>query len=264
MSESTWPAAPGPRTYVVTGSAGGLGSAVVELLEADGSTVIGVDIAAADVRADLADPVARAEGLADVVARVGGRLDGLVVCAGVGTHVEPTSVIARVNLSAALDTLAALRPALAAGDDPACVVVGSNSASMVPADHELVTTFLDADEDTAAKAAEQEDGALVYPAAKRALTVAVRRMATDWAADGIRLNVVAPGPIETPLLAQGLEHPIHGDAIRALPVPLDRFADRVEVARIVHLLLGPLTAFVHGSVWYVDGGTDALVRPDAF
>ncbi|MDX1510449.1 MAG: SDR family oxidoreductase [Nitriliruptorales bacterium] len=261
---ASWPPAAEPRTLVVTGSAGGVGSAVKELLEADGSRVIGVDIAGAEVACDLADPVARKEGLLEAAALAGDELGGLVVCAGVGTHVEPASVIARVNHFSAVDTLDAMRPLLAATEDAACVVVGSNSASFAPADAPLLELFLEGDEEAGAAAADAEDGALVYACAKRALTVAARRRAVEWAADGIRLNVVAPGPIDTPLLRGGLEHPVHGDAIRALPVPLDRWADRVEVARIVHLLLGPLTSFVHGAVWFIDGGTDALARPTQF
>lgn len=261
---SDWPAAGEPRTHVVTGSAGGLGSAITALLEADGSTVIGVDIGDADVTCDLADPESRARGLAEAVERVGGELAGLVVCAGVGTHVSPPSVIARVNHFAAIATLEAFRPLLAQADDAACVVVGSNSASFAPPETPLINIFLGGDEEAAAAAADAEDGALVYAAAKRALTVATRRMSPKWADDGIRLNVVAPGPVDTPLLHGGLSHPTHGDAIRALPVPLGRWADRMEVARIIHLLLGPLTAFVHGSVWFMDGGTDALARPDSF
>jgi NAD(P)-dependent dehydrogenase (short-subunit alcohol dehydrogenase family) len=144
------------------------------------------------------------------------------------------------------------------------VVVGSNSAAFAPPETPLIDIFLEGDEEAAAAAADAEDGALVYAAAKRALTVATRRMSPEWAAEGIRLNVVAPGPVDTPLLQGGLAHPTHGDAIRALPVPLDRWADRMEVARIIHLLLGPLTSFVHGAVWFIDGGTDALARPDQF
>ena len=71
-----------PGSTVVTGSASGLGAALVALLEAEGRSVIGVDRHDADIVADLGTVDGRDAAIAEILARSGGRLDGLVSCAG--------------------------------------------------------------------------------------------------------------------------------------------------------------------------------------
>jgi NAD(P)-dependent dehydrogenase (short-subunit alcohol dehydrogenase family) len=78
------------------------------------------------------------------------------------------------------------------------------------------------------------------------------------------LNAVAPGAVTTPLLQGGLEHPILGDAIRGFPIPTGGFGTPDDVAAAITFLLSPDAAFCCGSVLFVDGGSDALFRPDEF
>jgi NAD(P)-dependent dehydrogenase (short-subunit alcohol dehydrogenase family) len=66
------------------------------------------------------------------------------------------------------------------------------------------------------------------------------------------------------MLAATALHPIWSRGMAALPIPLGRQAEPEEMAAIVAFLLGPDAGYVHGSVWYADGGTDASVRPDHF
>lgn len=70
------------------------------------------------------------------------------------------------------------------------------------------------------------------------------------------------GPIDTPLLQGGLDDPELGPLIEALPVPLDRRASADEIAAVAEFLLSDDAAYVHGSIVFCDGGSDALVRPD--
>ncbi len=53
-----------------------------------------------------------------------------------------------------------------------------------------------------------------------------------------------------------------GDLIRAYPIPLERWGEPDEIAAGVWFLLSPETAWITGVVLFVDGGTDALLRPD--
>ena len=99
---------------------------------------------------------------------------------------------------------------------------------------------------------------------KLALTRALRRRAGTWAAEGVRLNAVAPGPVDTPLLAGSLADETLGPLVEALPVPLRRRATANEIAAAVGFLLDPAQGYVHGSILFVDGGSDALLRPDSF
>ena len=67
----------------------------------------------------------------------------------------------------------------------------------------------------------------------------------------------------SPLLQQGLDDPTFGPLIEALPVPTGAIGTPAEVAAVIDFLLGPDASYVHGSIVFVDGGIDALLRPDA-
>ena len=103
-----------------------------------------------------------------------------------------------------------------------------------------------------------------YPATKTAVARWARRNApTDaWAGSGITLNVVAPGAVETPMLQATRDDPTIGRFIDTFPVPIGRKGTADELAAVVAFLLGPDARFFCGSVVFVDGGTDALLRAD--
>ena len=107
-----------------------------------------------------------------------------------------------------------------------------------------------------------KDGTTSYSNAKRALAQAIRRRALEWGGLGIRLNAVAPGKMETPMLDGLLARPEFAPTIDALPVGLGRSAPPDEMAAVVVFLLGREASYVHGQVLFVDGGSDAVVRPD--
>ena len=64
--------------------------------------------------------------------------------------------------------------------------------------------------------------------------------------------------------APGLGATCDGAAIRAFKIPIGRMGEPSEVAGTIAYLLGPETGFVHGAIWYIDGGADAFVRPERF
>jgi NAD(P)-dependent dehydrogenase (short-subunit alcohol dehydrogenase family) len=252
-----------PRTVAVTGAGSGIGAAVLRHLSDAGSKVIGVDQRNAEIEADLSTPTGRQKATATVAAHARDSLEGAVVCAGVGPHVGTTALIVSVNYFGAVAVLDGLLPALARGDAPAAVAICSNAASLTPCDEPLLDALLGGDEAAARARADTLDGATVYGTSKLALARAVRKRAGAWGQARVRLNAVAPGPVDTPLLAAGLQHPVLGPLIEALPVPLGRRATPDEIARAVAFLLEPTNGFVHGSVLFVDGGSDALMRPAA-
>jgi NAD(P)-dependent dehydrogenase (short-subunit alcohol dehydrogenase family) len=252
---------------VVSGCATGIGAATRARLEAQGCEVIGIDLAGVEVEADLSLPAGRKAAIDAVLERSGGRLDRAVMCAGLGGHIDDIAAVVSVNYFGAVELLDGLLPALREGDAPAAVAICSNSAQMMEsiAEADFVQSLLDHDEERAREqvcAAGQ--GQVAYMGSKNALGRAIRRRAREWGQAGVRLNAVAPGVTRTPLLEGGLASPGSGEAIRALEVPLDRWAEPDEIAGVVAFLLGPEAANVHGAVWYTDGGTDAVVRPERF
>ncbi|MBI3785226.1 MAG: SDR family oxidoreductase [Deltaproteobacteria bacterium] len=251
---------------VVTGSASGIGKATREHLEASGQQVLGIDLRDAECIADLATAEGRRAAIAAVAARCGGVVDGVVACAGVGPQVESRTLIVSLNYFGAQAILAGLHDQLARGKRPAAVAVSSNSAVLPTADGALADACLDGDEAHARDLAELLSGAQVYAASKLALARWVRRTAhgAQWAGAGIRLNAVAPGAVQTPLLQEGLDHPAFGPAIRNFPIPLGGFGSPAQIAAAIVFLLSEQAAFCCGSVLFVDGGTDAMLRPDSF
>jgi NAD(P)-dependent dehydrogenase (short-subunit alcohol dehydrogenase family) len=249
----------------VTGSASGIGAAIQERLEADGDRVIGVDLYDAEVVTDLSTPEGRQRAVAAVCESAGGALDRLVVCAGLGAHVEDLARIASVNYFGAVDVMDGLLGELAGRPGAAAVAVCSNSAQFAPFDeHPYVLALLDHDEAKAREIVAQENGFVAYSGSKHALCRAVRRRAKPWGEAGVHLNAVCPGATETPLLRGSIEHPVWGPGVAALEIPLGRRAEPSEIAAVIAFLLGPDASYVHGSTVYIDGGNDAVVRPDRF
>lgn len=252
-------------TACVSGSASGIGAAVRQRLERDGTRVIGVDLRDAEVIADLATPSGRKAAVEGALDACGGVLDRAVLCAGVGSHVDDTSLIASVNYFGCVELLDGLLPALARGRAPAAVAMCSNSAQMAPlADHPYVQALLEGDEARARALAAEANGFVAYAGSKHALGRAVRRRAVAWGEAGVRLNAAAPGPVRTPLLEGSAAHPVFGPGLASLKVPLGRFAEPSEIAALVAFMLGPEAAYMHGSIVYMDGGNDAQARPDRF
>jgi NAD(P)-dependent dehydrogenase (short-subunit alcohol dehydrogenase family) len=247
------------RTYVVTGSASGIGAATTRYLEAGGGRVVGVDRHDAQIVADLATRAARREAARVVADVTGGLVDAVVACAGMWAE---NDLPVRVNYFGVVELVDALQPLLAQGHAPGVVVV-SSAAIDHPCDETTVTACLDGDEDAAAAAANAAPR-LAYSSGKRALARWVRREAPTerWAGAGITLNGVAPGTIVTPMSATALDHPKGAARLdKAIPMPLGGHGRPEQVAALLSWLAGPDNKLVTGQVVFVDGGADAVLRP---
>lgn len=258
------------RTYLVTGSASGMGRAVTEKLAAAGNSVIGVDLRDADVIADLSTPAGRRAAADAVLERCGGVLDGAVLAAGLGPIPGRQRLIAQVNYFGVVELLTAIRPALACAAAAKVVVVASNSTTTTPmVPRRAVRAFLAGDADKALHAVRlfgKHSAAMSYAASKIAVARWVRRQAVtgDWGGAGIRLNAIAPGAVMTPLLAEQLDDPTEAKAIAAFPVPIGGYGDPGQLADWMLFMLSDAANFLCGSVIFVDGGSDAYFRPDSW
>lgn len=256
------------RVYVVTGAASGMGRAAADRLRGDGHRVIGVDLRDTEVIADLATPEGRSDAAAAVLALANGKLDGAVLAAGVGPRpgVENVPTILSVNYCGVVELAKAWRPALAFTGSAKVVVVGSNSATTMPmVPGRAVRALLRGDLDAAARAVRvfrSAAPAMAYGASKIALMRWVRRTAVEpaWSGAGIRLNAIAPGAIDTPLLGEQLAAPRQARAVRSFPVPIGGFGNSAHLGEWMHFMVSDAADFLCGSVIFVDGGSDAYFR----
>jgi NAD(P)-dependent dehydrogenase (short-subunit alcohol dehydrogenase family) len=250
----------------VTGSASGIGAAVCEQLRAAGHTVIGIDRHQAEVIADLSSPEGRADAAKQVLTLSNGTLDGLVCCAGLGVTAPSSSLVVSVNYFGTTELIELLHPALAKAEQPAITVIGSVAASQQVANpHPMCELMLNNDEGAARELADElGEPQIAYSASKYALTVHCRRLAVQSGSTGVRINLVAPGAIETPLHEASKNDPRFGDAVRNFVAPIGRNGQPSEIADAVSFLQSPQAAFVHGSIIYVDGGMDAMMRNGKF
>jgi len=253
------------RTHVITGSAGGLGLALRDMLEAQGDKVIGVDVRDADVIADLSTPSGRSAMVDDIRRLCGGKLDGVVANAGVLHPVGGSGALASsVNYFGAVASLNGLRPMLAESTAPRAIAVCSNSMGVIPIHRQLLEFYATGDETSAREYSNQvEGGPGVYPTSKFGLAQWVRKQAptAEWIGCGIALNGLAPGLIATPMnsdeeLAEIMK------LNDAYPIPAARPATPDEIAGLMTYLLSEQAGFICGSILNIDGGTDAVMRPD--
>lgn len=254
----------------VTGAASGLGAALAKRLRNESRQVIGIDVHPADgvdVVADLGTPDGRARAIAEVERISDGAIDGLVSCAAVSPiHPDP-AVVVSVNHFGALQMLDGLLECLRSGDNASAVAISSIGSAAGPFDDLLTQTVLAGDEDLARAAA--SDGteyrsAIAYNAAKVGVALGVRERAAVWAAEGVRLNAVAPGRMETPMLEGLVADPVIEAGLAEMPTGIRLSATPEEIGGAVVFLLGPDASFVHGQVLFVDGGVEAELRPDQF
>ena len=157
-------------TFLVTGSASGMGQAAAERLRSSGHRVIGVDVKDADVVADLSTDTGRAVAAAAVVEQCGGVLDGAVLAAGLGPIAGRDRLIVQVNYFGVVTLLTALQPALARSGRAKVVVVSSNSTTTTPAvPRRAVRALLDGDAERALRAVRwfgKRSSPMIYAASK--------------------------------------------------------------------------------------------------
>ena len=105
-------------------------------------------------------------------------------------------------------------------------------------------------------------GALAYAASKGAVHQITRTFAIEHARDGVRVNAVCPGEVNTPMLrAAGRAVPLTDEQLREMGervVPMGRLAQPEEIARVVRFLASDEASYVTGALYYVDGGFSTI------
>lgn len=252
--------------FVVTGSSSGIGAAVAARMRSRDRSVLGIAHDTADIVADLATRAGREAAVNQALERSGGTLGGAVCAAGVLSNTELARIVS-VNFFGTLACLDGWLDALRRGRGAAATLLASTGAAQIPEAerHPLVLAMLEGDEERARhEAVAAGHGLLVYCLSKFALACAMRERSPRWAAAGVRINAVAPGPIETPMLRTLEEDETIPEAQRRFVPPVGRNGRPDEVAELVGYLHSPAAAFIHGTIIFIDGGVDALTRPRRF
>ena len=256
--------------YAITGGCTGIGAALTQRLRTDGHEVLVVDIRDdADIQADLSCADGRVAASDALRKAASDGLDGFVPCAGVGPHVDPPDLVARLNYFGVHAITEGARGLLAQRRG-AVVLISSNSAPM-DNHHDITDMMLAGDEAGVCAAVNAVDpkampGQAAYASSKRALAIWMRQVCGDWAKrDGIRCNAVAPGYTETPMTDAGSADPRYRQSMVDFreTIPLGP-AKPAQIASAVCFLLSEEASNCCGSVFFVDGGTDAMLRPTVF
>jgi len=243
------------KVALVTGAASGMGAATARGFAAAGAQVVILDrnaelaeqvAAEINTEAPILGDVSQAEFCNQAVARTvdrHGRLDILVNCAGIivradapGTTDEQWHDIMGVNVNGLFFmSRAVIRPMKEQGGG---VIINFGSIW-----GGVGTT-----------------GVVAYCATKGAVHQITRAMALDHVEDGIRINAVAPGEVNTPMLASGRPVPPTPEDLQHLAettIPMKRLADPIEIARVVLFLASDAASYMTGAIVPVDAGYTA-------
>ncbi len=232
------------KIALVTGGLSGIGAAIAAKFAEEGAQVIVADITVgnktigdasiAPVWLDVADQTSCA-GLLHVIRQRYGRLDILVNCAGIGADFSfldtPADVFDRIYA-------VNLRGTFLIGQEAARLMCETKAGSIVNL--------------SSVSGMRGNLGRAAYGASKAGVVVLSQVMAVELASKGIRVNVIAPGPIETPLVAV-----VHDQAIRdawARFVPMGRYGQPDEIASAALFLSSDAASYITGQVLAVDGG----------
>ncbi len=235
---------------IVTGAGSGIGAATARALAARGDSVVCADVVedaakataaqlkdAIGVRVDVSDAKSNDEMVAAAI-KTFGQVDCIATCAGIEKHgsahefsEEDFDRIIDVNLKGTwLSARAAARWMIANERRGTVVMIGSiNSIVANP-------------------------GAAAYCASKGGVLMLGRTLALDWAPHRIRVNIVGPGVVDTPMSAKSLADP-QKRAKMMEKTPIGRPASPDEIASVIAFLTSDGSSFMTGAYVNVDGGT---------
>ena len=241
------------KIAIVTGGSSGMGAASARELAAAGAQVVIVDrngalaaevaqeIGAETAVGDISDPDFCQQVVDEVVERYG-RLDILVNAAGIivradalGTSNAQWQQVMNVNVSGIFYLSRAAVAVMKQQGKGVIVNFGSIWGGVGAA------------------------GVVAYCASKGAVHQLTRAMALDHVKDGIRINAVCPGEVNTPMLASERSEPVTEEILQriASTVPMERLADPVEIARVVCFLASDDASYMTGAMVNVDAGYTA-------